>query len=320
MKKIILFFMLCSFYILADIVGVGIGETEILAKKSALDELSQQIEVKVDSLFYSEETNKNGVYSKDSTGAVNLVSSNFLIGVEYYVEKIGKNYSAKAVISKDKAYFYEDKVREAYNLSNQYYGRSTKTKSFGEKKSFLLASLKELKKGNSYKNISFLLGSQKSINPVVNEFTLNEELQKLKNENLDKLVVYIELEEEKFLGIKNIIAKSITQISRENGMDVILGDKNYNNTTFQVRVVSYKEEIIPPFYYNNKKLSDTIYKSDLVLSFELKDSFSGAVYETFTYENSSKSFQSPEDALNLSSNRIMKEAKEKLTISLGNIM
>lgn len=320
MKKIILFFMLCSFYILADIVGLGIGETEILAKKSALDELSQQIEVKVDSLFYTEETNKNGSYSKDSVGTVNLISSNFLIGVEYYVEKIGKNYSAKAVISKDKAYFYEDKVREAYNLSNQYYGRSTKTKSFGEKKSYLLASLKELKKGDSYKNISLLLGSKKAISPLVNEFTLNEELQRLKNENLDKLIIYIELEEEKFLGIKNIIAKNITQISRENGMDVILGDKNYNNTTFQVRVVSYKEEVIPPFYYNNKKLSDTIYKSDLILSFELKDSFSGLVYETFTYENSSKSFQSPEDALNLSSNRIMKEAKEKLTISLGNIM
>lgn len=320
MKKIILFFMFCSFYLLADIVGVGIGETEILAKKSALDELSQQIEVKVDSLFYTEEINKNGIYSKDSVGTVNLISSNFLIGVEYYVEKIGKNYSAKAVISKDKAYFYEDKVREAYNLSSQYYGRSTKTKSFGEKKSYLLASLKELKKGDSYKNISLLLGSKKAISPGVNEFTLNEELQKLKNENLDKLIVYIDLEEEKFLGVKNIIAKSITQISRENNLDIVLGDKNYNNTTFQVRVVSYKEEVIPPFYYNNKKLSDTIYKSDLVLSFELKDSLSGVVYETFTYENSSKSFQSPEDALNLSSNRIMKEAKGKLTISLGNIM
>lgn len=319
MNRIILFFTLCSFYLFADIVGVGIGETEVLAKKSALDELSQQIEVKVDSLFYTEESNKGGVYTKDSIGTTNLISSNFLIGVEYYVEKIGKNYSAKAVISKDKNFFYEDKVNEAYNLSNQYYSRSLKTKSFGEKKSYLLASLKELKKGDSYKNISLLLGSKKSINSMVTEYTIKEELQRLKNENLDKLIIYIDLEDE-FQGIKNVISKNITQISRENGLDIVLGDKNYNNTVFQVRVVSYKEEIIPPFYYNNKKLSDTIYKCDLVLSFELKDSFSGMVYETFTYENSSKSFQSSEDALNLSSSRIMKEAKEKLTLSLGNIM
>lgn len=319
MRKIIFLLFICSLHVFGDIIGVGIGETEILAKKSALDELSQQIEVKVDSLFYMEETNKDGVYSKDSIGTINLISSNFLIGVEYSVEKIGRNYSAKAIISKDKAYFYEEKAREAYMLLNQYYSRSISTKSLGEKKSYLLASLKELKKGDSYKNIALLLGSKRVINAPINEFTIREELQRLKNENLDKLVIYIDLEDEKFIGVKNAIAKNIVQISRENSLDIILGNRDYNNTLFQVRVISYKEEIVPPFYYNNRKLSDTIYKSDLVLSFEIKDSYSDFVYETFTYENSSKSFLSLEDALNLSSNRIMREAKEKLTLTLGNI-
>lgn len=319
MKQIILVFMLISVFIFPDIIGTGIGETEILAKKSALDELSQQIEVKVDSLFYTEESYNGDEYTRNSAGVVNLLSNNFLIGVEYEIEKIGKNYSAIAKISKDKVYFYEQKISDSYTLVDNYYNKSRNTKSIGEKKSLLLASVKELKKGESYKNIAMLLGSKNNINSIINEFKLKEELQSLKDANLDKIVVYVDLENEKFAGIKGFVTKNLMQISKENGFDIIMGDKEYNNTLFQVKVISYTAEVVPPFYYNNKKMSDTIYKSNLTLSFILKDSYSGTVYDTFTFENSSKSFLSPEDAINLSANRILREAKEDLTVGLSNI-
>lgn len=319
MKRIILFFMTISVLIFPDIIGHGIGETEVLAKKSALDELSQQIEVKVDSLFYTEESANGDQYTRNSAGVVNLLSNNFLIGVDYEIEKIGKNYSATAIISKDKLYFYEQKISDSYSLVNNYYNKSKSTKSIGEKKSLLLASIKELKKGDSYNNIALLLGSKTSITSPVNEFKLKEELQNLKDANLDKIVMYVDLENDKFANIKGIVTKNLTQISKENQFDIIMGDKEYNNTLFQVKVISYTTEVVPPFYYNKKKLSDTIYKSNLTLSFILKDSYSGTIYDTFTFENSSKSFLSHEDALNLSAGRILRDAKESLTMGLSNI-
>ena len=204
-------------------------------------------------------------------------------------------------------------------LTFHYYNKSKNTKSIGEKKSFLLASMKELKKGDSYKNIAMLLGSKSKLESPVNEATLKEELQKIKDSNLDKVVLYVSLDDEKFSSAKNIIGKNIAQIARENQYDMIVGDKDYNNTILQVKVVSYNGEVVPPFYYNGKKLSDTVYKSDLVLSFILKDSYSGTVYETMSFENSSKSFLSPEDAINLSTKRILNDANEKLALALGNM-
>ena len=319
MKKIILLFVLLSAYAFSDIIGNGIGETETLAKKGALDELSQQIEVNVDSLFYSEENYGGTEYTKNSAGVINLLSNNFLIGVEYEIQKIGKNYAAKAIISNNKVNFYEEKVNDGYTLTLHYYNKSKNTKSVGEKKSFLLASMKELKKGDSYKNIAMLLGSKKKLEAPINEAILKEELQKIKDSNLDKVVIYVALDDEKFSSVKNIIGKNIAQISRENQFDMIVGDKEFNNTLLQVKVVSYNSEVVPPFYYNGKKLSDTVYKIDLVLSLILKDSYSGTVYETMSFENSSKSFLSPEDAINLSTRRILNEANEKLVVTLGNM-
>lgn len=319
MKKIILFLTIISIYAYSDIIGNGIGETEILAKKSALDELSQQIEVNVDSLFYTEENYDGSQYTKNSVGVINLLSNNFLFGVEYEIQKIGKNYSAKAVISKDKMSFYEEKAKDSYSLTKEYFEKGKVTKSIGEKKGFLLAALKELNKGDSYKNISMLLGSKIKWEATTSELSIKEELQKIKDLNLDKAVVYVSLEEEKYNSVKNLVGKSIARIARENQYDLILGDKDFNNTILVVKVTSCNQETVPPFYYNNKKMSDTVYKTDLVLSFILKDSISGKVYDSFSFENSSKSFLSSEDSINLSTKRILQEADEQITIALGNI-
>lgn len=316
MKKLIVLFLMVSSLLFPDIVGRGIGETEVLAKKSALDELSQQIEVTVDSIFSTKEESIDGVYSRDSAGVVNLLSNNFLIGVDYKTDKIGKNFAVTATIGSDKVYFYEQKIYESYELVGYYYNKAKLCKSFGEKKSYLLASVKELKKGDSYKNISFLLGSKKVINPPINIAELKDELQKLKNANLDKMVVYIDISDEKYGNIKNLVTKNINAISKESNLDILIGDKDFNNTSLVVNVASLEQEVLPPFYYNGKKLSDTIYKSSITLSFVLKDSLGGTIYDSFTFSNSGKSFLSAEDAINISVNRLLRDAKEKLSLTL----
>ena len=318
MKNLFIIFLFTSSILFCDIIGRGIGETEVLAKKSALDELSQQIEVNVDSIFYSEETKSNDDYNKNSTGIINLYSNNFLLGVEYKIEKVGKNYSALAIISNDKSFLYEQKVNDTYNLVSSYFEKANNTKSPGEKKSYLLGSLKELQKGNNYKNIAILLGSKKTKTSLINEADIQDALQKLKNSSLDKIILYVSLEDT-FVNIKNLVTKNLVQISKDNSLDLLIGDNNYNNTTLIVKVSSLTQEEIPAFYYNKKKLSDKIFKTSLSLTFILKDSFSGSIYDTVTLESSSKSFASSNDSLNIATNSILRDGKDKLSIMLQNL-
>ena len=317
MKNIFILFLFTSSILFCDIIGRGIGETEILAKKSALDELSQQIEVNVDSIFYSEETKSNDDYNKNSTGVINLSSNNYLLGVEYKIEKVGKNFSALAIISNDKSFLYEQKVNDTYNLVSSYFDKASNTKSPGEKKSYLLGSLKELKKGNNYKNIAILLGAKKINSSPINEADIKEALQKLKNSDLDKIILYVSLDDGS--NIKDIVTKNLMQISKDNSLDLLIGDNNYNNTTLIIKVSSLTQEEIPAFYYNKKKLSDKIFKTSLSLTFILKDSFSGSIYDTVTLDSSSKSFTSSNDSLNIATNRILRDGKDKLSIMLQNL-
>lgn len=319
MKKVILLFICLIFNSFADLVGVGIGETEILAKKSALDELSQKIEVNVDSLFYTEETFNGDGYTRNSAGVINLLSNNFLIGVDYEIEKIGKNYSAVAKITDDKIYFYEQKIYDSYSSSSLYYNKGKESQSVGEKKSYFLGSLKELKKGNSYKNIAMLLGLKKDIKAPVSELEINDYLKKIKDSGLDKIILYIASDEESDGSIKNLLSKDLMKISRENNLGLMMGDKDYNNTTLILKVSSLEKEEIPPFYYNGKKLSDTIYKTNLVLSLVLKDSLSGKIYDSFTIDSSSKSFLSFEDSVNIATNRALRDNKDKISLLLQNV-
>lgn len=318
MKNLFIIFLFTSSILFCDIIGRGIGETEILAKKSALDELSQQIEVNVDSIFYLEQTKTNDDYNKNSAGVINLSSNNYLLGVEYKIEKIGKNFSALAIISNDKLYLYEQKVDNSYNLASSYFDKANNTKSAGEKKSYLLGSLKELQKGDNYKNIAMLLGAKKVINSSISKADIQETLQKLKNSNLDKIILYVSLDDN-FSNIKNLITKNLVQLSKENALDLLIGDNNYNNTTLIVKVSSLTQEEIPAFYYNKKKLSDKMFKTNLSLTFILKDSFSDSIYDTVTLDSTSKSFASSNDSLNIATNRILRDGKDKLSIMLQNL-
>ncbi len=318
MKNLFIIFLFTSSILFCDIIGRGIGETEILAKKSALDELSQQIEVNVDSIFYLEQTKTNDDYNKNSAGVINLSSNNYLLGVEYKIEKVGKNFSALAIISNDKLYLYEQKVDSSYNLASSYFDKANNTKSAGEKKSYLLGSLKELQKGDNYKNIAMLLGAKKVINSSISKADIQETLQKLKNSNLDKIILYVSLDDN-FSNIKNLITKNLVQLSKENALDLLIGDNNYNNTTLIVKVSSLTQEEIPAFYYNKKKLSDKMFKTNLSLTFILKDSFSDSIYDTVTLDSTSKSFASSNDSLNIATNRILRDGKDKLSIMLQNL-
>lgn len=315
MKKICFYFLLLSSFLFAEMIGRGIGETEILAKKSALDELSQQIEVKVDSLFFMEENYDGLEYTKNSAGEINLSSNSFLLGLEYKIEKVGKNFSALAIISDDKLYLYEEQIRNSYDLAASYFEKSKLTRSPAEKKKYLQASLKEIKKGNSYKNIALLLGKPQFKEVVLNQADIDKALQELKNSNMDKVIIYIKIDAG-FEEIREIVAKSITQLSKENNLDLLLGDENYNNTVLLVKVSSLFQEDIPAFYYNNKKINERMFKSNVSLTFVLKESISDSVYDTFTISANGKSFLNLQDSLNNAINRALKEDREKIGLML----
>lgn len=318
MNKIFCLFVLIANFTFGEMIGRGIGETEILAKKSALEELSQQVEVKVDSLFFMEENYDGIEYIKNSSGETNLSSNNFLLGVEYKIEKVGKNYSALAIISNDKLYLYEEKIKESYELADSYFEKSSLTKSPAEKKNYLQGSLKEIKKGNSFKNIALLLGKPKIATLNVNESDIEKALQELKNSNMDKIILYIKIDKG-FENVKNIIAKSIAQISKDNNLDILMGDEDYNNTVLLVKISSLTQEDIPAFYYNNKKINERMFKSNVSLTFVLKEKLGDSVYDTFTLSANGKSFLNLDDSLSNAINRALKEDREKIGIMLENL-
>jgi hypothetical protein len=83
-KKFILIISLVIVVFAKDISVIGFGDTQIEAKKSALKELSNQIEVSLQSnMITTKSISATGEYEKDVVSTFNQISTTKFLGLEY---------------------------------------------------------------------------------------------------------------------------------------------------------------------------------------------------------------------------------------------
>ncbi len=319
MKKLILVVLLIfSINALArNLVGTGIGTTEILARKHALEDLSTQIEVTVESLFHKEEKIYNEEIDKYSKSVINLKANNVLLGVEYEVEEIGKDYSAKAIISENSLNLYEGKVIDLENTITKDFKKGENSENITDKKRFFTEALKNKQQADTYRNIAYILGSKKSLDGVYTKQEIATELKKIEDMALDKAVVFFrvngnfdKVEYKNYL--ESSLDKLIGKLSNSYEEQLILGTEEFNNIIIDATLNSSYIELLEPVYYNNKKLTDSIYKASITLTFIIRDTFDESIKGTFVISTNGKSFDNELKAMEKAISLAMRDSQYKL--------
>ena len=277
MKKILTFVLTLFLFTIAlasDIVGTGYGSTEKEAKENALNNLSQQIRVTVESNYSSENTFKNGEVEKNLKNNINLFSKNELLGVEYKVKKyfLRKKYRVRAFISDKKLPLYENKV---VALKNEIYlniSKVEKTDSLLQKKELLEKSISDFELYDNYKNMASILGSSKLFSIDYTKAQLKNQLSNV-NSILDApRIVFVsvtgDLPAESYDYIKNKADDLITKIFQTSSKKLaIVGDMDENvNTIFNINVNSYVIDKKEPILYNNKPITKERFEAFINLS------------------------------------------------------
>ncbi len=319
MKKLILvtLLILSSNVFARSLIGTGIGTTEVLARKHALEDLSTQIEVTVESLFHKEETSYNEDIDKYSKSVINLRANNVLLGVEYEVEEIGKDYSAKAIISKDSLNLYEGKVMDLEESVTKDFKRGKDSKKVADQKRFYTEALKNKKQADTYRNIAYILGSQKSLSGIYTEQEIINELKKIEDMALDKAVVFFrvggdfdKVEYKNYLEAS--LDKLIGKLANSYEDQLMLGTEDFNNIIIDATLNSSYIELLEPVYYNNKKLTDSMYKASITVTFIIRDTFDESIKGTFVISTNGKSFDNELKAMEKAISLAMRDSQYKL--------
>ena len=79
--------------------GVGRGNNEVMAKKEALADLSNQIQVTIKSNFISNKSLTNGQSNREVSSGISTISETSLLGVDFKVKK--KWFRSKRSIPSD---------------------------------------------------------------------------------------------------------------------------------------------------------------------------------------------------------------------------
>ncbi|WP_319370780.1 LPP20 family lipoprotein [uncultured Ilyobacter sp.] len=277
MKKILTIIFTITLFALTfgnDIIGTGYGSTEREAKENALNDLSQQIRVTVESNYSSENIFKNGEVGKNLKNNVNLFSRNELLGVEYKVKKyfLRKKYRVRAFITDKKLPLYESKVETLKNQIHLNMSRVEKTDSLAQKKELLEKSITDFGLYEDYKNMAFILGSKKTFSIQYTQAQLKNQLGNI-NAILDApRIVFVSLTgdfpDESYAYIKNRADDLITKIFNHSSKKLaIVNDMNENvNTIFNININSYVIDKKEPILYNNKPITKERFEAFINLS------------------------------------------------------
>lgn len=319
MKKLILvtLFIFSTGIFARDLVGTGIGSTEVLARKHALEDLSTQIEVTVESLFHKEETSYNDDIDKYSKSVINLRANNVLLGVEYEVEEIGRDYSAKAIISKNSLNLYEGKVMDLEENVTKDFKRGKDSEKVADQKRFFTEALRNKQQADTYRNIAFILGSQKSLSGVYTEQEIINELKRIEDMALDKAVVYFRVDGNfDKVEYKNYFVASLDRLignfANSYEDQLMLGTEDFNNIIIDATLNSSYIELLEPVYYNNKKLTDSMYKASITVTFIVRDTFDESIKGTFVISTNGKSFDNELKAMEKAISLALRDSKYKL--------
>lgn len=328
MKKIITFILATALFTLAfgkDITGTGYGSTEKEARESALNDLSQQIRVTVESSYSSENTFKNGEIEKNLKNSISLFSKNELLGVEYKVKKyfLRKKYRVRAFISHNKLPLYENKVEALKNQIHINMSKSEKTDSPIQKKELLEKSISDFELYESYKNMASILGSEKTFSIQYTQTQLKNQLNNI-NTILDApRIVFVsvtgDFPNESYLYIKNKSDNLITKIFQNSSKKLaIVSDMNENvNTIFNINVNSYVIDKKEPILYNNKPITKERFEAFINLSITAQSKEMESYIISKTASASSYDVNSKKSAMYKAIDLLFKKEEEELKNSFS---
>lgn len=282
MKKLIIFILTLSLVTLTfgkDITGTGYGATEKEARENALNDLSQQIRVTVESNYSSKNTFKNGETDKNLQSNVKLFSKNDLLGVEYKSKKyfLRKKYRVRAFISDSNLPMYEGKTESFKNQIYLNLSKIKKSNNLLEKKELLEKSISDFVLYEGYKNMAFILGSKKVFSIKYTEAQLKEQLKsinlQLNAPRITFLSVTGDFPSEAYEYIKNRSDNLAVKIFDTSSKKfAIVSEMNESvNTVFNVNVNSYTVDKKGSVYYNDKAITKERFLASINISITAKD-------------------------------------------------
>jgi len=158
---LIVFIICCHNVYAGQISGFGFGESATDAKKEAIADLSQQIQVEVKSEFSSIIRVASEDVDEFKEKAINLKSDLPMLGIKYDVNNSGGQYYAEAILDDQSAKLYETKLKDIQNLINHNLMALDKSKLKSDKEKLLNGILTNLEQFYKYRIVAQFLGSKK---------------------------------------------------------------------------------------------------------------------------------------------------------------
>ena len=286
MKKIIIlllgiFMTISSFAKVLE--GIGQGTSQEIAKKEALADLSNQIQVTVKSNFNSQKKLANGETSQNMSSQITTLSEIKILGVDFNVKKkwFKSEYTAIAKLDETKIVLYEKKTDELKNKINSNFLQGLEVEDLRQKKDYFLAALNSYEEFESYKNVAIILGSAKSYRLPYTKAEIKNKLQAVEKEmNSDSLyngtnVLFVrstgQFGDSSKEYFDNYFNTALASISQENNHKISVANKNNSTVTTLVKVVlnSNFTSTTPAVYYNKKLITPDTYETTLSITVEL---------------------------------------------------
>lgn len=282
MKKILSVILLLTFTVLSfgrSLEGTGYGKTSKEARQNALDDLSQQIRVTVDSIYSSDKSISNGETKEELMSSINLISKNDLLGIEYKTKKyfLRKKYRVIALIDEDNLNLYEDKAETYKNNIYLNVQKSESTETLQGKKELLQKSLSDLEYYEGYKSIALTLGSEKTYSMKYTRADLEGRIQGIdKILNAPKVMLVTltgDYPTEAFDYIKNRVDNLISTLSKNSSTRLVIAPEMRDdvNTLFNVNVNSYYIDQTDAVTYNDKEIIGQKYEASINITITAKD-------------------------------------------------
>jgi len=282
MKKILTIFLLIGITVISlgkSLEGTGYGTTSGEARRNALDDLSQQIRVTVESNYSSDKSFSNGESKEELMSSINLISNNDLLGIEYKTKKyfLRKKYRVIAKIDQENLPLYEDQAESYKNNIYLNVQKSESTETLQGRKELLEKSLKELDYYEGYKSVAMILGSSKVFTMNYTRADLEGRIARIDNIlNAPKVMLVTltgDYPSEAYDYIKNRVDNLISTLSKNSSTKLVIA-KEMNedvNTLFNVNVNSYYIDLTDPVTYNDKEIIGEKYEASINITITAKD-------------------------------------------------
>lgn len=263
--------------------GIGTGNSEVTAKKEALADLSNQIQVTIKSNFTSNKSLANGQSNREVSSRISTISKTNILGVDFKVKKkwFRSKYTATATLDGTKISLYEKKANELRGLINSNYNQFSQTEDLNLKKNYLISALKSYEEFDSYRTVAIILGSTKIYNLPYTKTQIKNDLESVEKKiNSDSLyngvnILYVKssgkFTESSKEYFDNYFYNMLASISRENDDKVAVSSDNNSTVNTLVKVVlnSNHTSTNPAVYYNQKMITPESFVTTLNITVEL---------------------------------------------------